>query len=269
MNIYISVVSHGHFELIESLGCLIDINRCKNIRVIVKNNKYDEFLIDYCNEHGILVIDGEYNKGFGENNNIVFNYYYSNFGVSDDDIFVILNPDVLISKEVVLDVSSKMVDDGVMLSTINLFRDVNKLEYDNAVRKFPKFRDFVGSFLGTGNKTILDKSRIEQSTDVDWAAGSCLFFSAKHYQALKGFDQNYFMYCEDIDICYRSNKLLNERLIYYPYFHAIHLAKHANRKVFSKHFYWHVSSILKFISFKLLSNNKRKEIVDSCVICNE
>lgn len=37
----------------------------------------------------------------------------------------------------------------------------------------------------------------------DWVNGACLFFRSEAFSELKGFDERYFMYCEDTDICLR------------------------------------------------------------------
>ncbi|EGR3506856.1 glycosyl transferase family 2, partial [Vibrio parahaemolyticus] len=69
---------------------------------------------------------------------------------------------------------------------------------------------------------------------------------AIHYKKLNGFDENYFMYCEDIDLCYRS-KQEGESVLYLPNISAIHFAAHNNRKLLSKHFYWHLKSVFRFL----------------------
>ena len=37
----------------------------------------------------------------------------------------------------------------------------------------------------------------------DWVNGACMIFRAKVFEKLQGFDERYFMYCEDTDICLR------------------------------------------------------------------
>jgi hypothetical protein len=85
---------------------------------------------------------------------------------------------------------------------------------------------------------------------VDWAAGSFLLFRSGMYTELNGFDTSYFMYCEDIDICWRAKVKVKSPVVYLPHIKALHYAKHANRNVFSKHFYWHVKGVLRFLAKK-------------------
>ncbi|MDE1292895.1 hypothetical protein [Vibrio aestuarianus] len=82
---------------------------------------------------------------------------------------------------------------------------------------------------------------------VDWAAGSFLVFQADLYKKLNGFDENYFMYFEDVDICFRARKYYDQNVVYLSNIKAIHQGGYQNRKIFSKHFRWYFSSLLRFL----------------------
>jgi GT2 family glycosyltransferase len=165
--------------------------------------------------------------------------------MKEEDYFIVLNPDVLIDLNDVIKLCDSMRQNNEKAATINLYKDDLKTVYDNSIRHFPKFKDFFLSYLGFKNKTIIEKSAVNNKCIVDWAAGSFLAFRADHYARLGGFDESFFMYCEDIDICFRS-KAEGVALVYYPTISAVHKAQHANRSLFSKHFVWHVKSIIKY-----------------------
>ncbi|WP_194950390.1 glycosyltransferase family 2 protein [Vibrio hibernica] len=242
--IYISLVSHGHSSIIHEIGCINSLS--DDCILVIKNNKIDD--VGLLGEHA-YIIDECYGLGFGHNNNIVYQYCVDNFGMLESDYFIVLNPDVLITSNVIKDLVNTMKNDDVNIAAINLFRDELKTIYDNSIRQFPSFIQFVSSFLRKSNTSIIDKSKVYTPIKIDWAAGSFLAFQAGHYRKLMGFDQSYFMYCEDIDICYRSS-IIGYPVTYYPQFEAIHLAKHANRKFLSKHFMWHVCSAVRFLFSK-------------------
>ena len=253
MTVFISVVSHGHAEIIKKLDCLPSLS--SEFKIIIKCNKPgdSELFVNYANCHDMYILDESYGLGFGNNNNYVFNYCTKHLGMHDDDFFIVLNPDVKIDVSSLSNLIELMKGEERYLAAINLYKNPDMTIFDNSVRKFPEFMDFFLSFMLRKNSVLYDKEKIFLPTDVEWAAGSFLAFKVSHYKLLNGFSDKYFMYCEDIDICYRSH-LYAVPVRYYPNIKAIHFAKHANRSVLSKHFWWHVTSIVKFLCFKF--NNR-------------
>lgn len=248
MNIFFSVVSHGHESLIMRLGFLAKLAQYESVAVIVKTNKAcsDSNFKAYCCANDIICLDENYGLGFGANNNFVFGYCLENGMDVEHDLFCVINPDVMIdefnTQRLLGYVKSKSFD----AIAINLYRDISMSVYDNSIRTFPSAYDFVSSFLFKANKTIIDKSVIIDPTVVDWAAGSFILFRSRVYADLSGFDEKYFMYCEDIDICYRLSRL-NYFLTFVPWVIGVHLAEHANRSILSMHFYWHLKSICRYL----------------------
>ena len=79
------------------------------------------------------------------------------------------------------------------------------------------------------------------------------------------FDDRYFMYCEDIDLCMRL-KLSGIDLYYTPHFNAVHYAQHENRRIFTKAFRWHIRSITRYILRKpILSYKNYRKITSELV----
>ncbi|EKZ8659986.1 glycosyltransferase family 2 protein [Vibrio alginolyticus] len=249
MNVYISVVSHGHYDFIKNLNVLNNLN--EKFTVIIKDNLCDNNLQKYCKENSLNYIDTEAGLGFGANNNRVFLYCKNILGMKSNDIFIVLNPDVIINADDIERVSKK-ISSGFDLVGINLYKDEGFSVYDNSVRYYPTLLSFFKSFIGMGNNTIIDKGSISSDIRVDWFAGSFMAFKASHYEKLSGFDEGYFMYCEDIDICHRS-RLIGKSAIYSPDIKAVHKAQHKNRNIFTKHFLWHVKSSLRFLIKKNLA----------------
>jgi len=250
MKVFISVVSHGHEALISDLRCLEKLAQHPNFVVVIKNNKplQDELFIKYLENNDIHFINEAHFTGFGENNNYVFQWCSDNLSLTNDDYFLVLNPDVFVCANEITKLVNAMQNHKVQLSTLNLFKNEELTNYDYCVRSFPSLVDFIGSYLGLGNKSIVDKASVKQPVEVDWAAGSFLLFKTTLYEKLQGFDSNYFMYCEDIDICWRSKKLHQHSLVFFPKIKAIHYAQHANRAILSKHFLWHIKSVFRYLT---------------------
>jgi GT2 family glycosyltransferase len=264
MKIFISVVSHNHEKLISELGCLANLSKSNQFEIIIKNNirsKTNSLLLQ-SKEKNIHLLDDCYGLGFGENNNYVYQWCIEKLSMSDDDWFLVLNPDVLVDATSILNVVKRAIDNSNELATINLYKDDKHQVYDNCVRQFPTLVDFISSYIGLGNKTIIDKRYVVKEQKVDWAAGSFLLFKSSLYRELGGFDIGYFMYCEDIDICWRAQKLQAKQLMFYPDIKAVHYAEHANRSLFSKHFIWHIKSMMRYllISYKIFKPYQSDEL---------
>lgn len=258
--VFISVVSHDHSKLIARLNVLKKLSNDENVIVLIKNNKKDELIYDYIKGSNIHLIDQDYNNGFGYNNNLVFNYCSEKLGMQEGDYFLVVNPDLIINLENIKNLVKKMETDKVSISTINLFKDEVFTIPDSSVRKFPGLYDFFSSFILKTNNTFIDKASIIKPVAIDWCAGSFIAFKVTAYKALQGFNTRYFMYCEDVDICYRAKKM-NIPIIYYPDIIACHLAQHNNRKILSKHFFWHLRSALYFLLSKRVGLKSKSNVV--------
>ncbi|MDO8610408.1 MAG: glycosyltransferase family 2 protein [bacterium] len=57
---------------------------------------------------------------------------------------------------------------------------------------------------------------------VDWVSGACILTKKIYYEQINGFDENIFMYMDEIDLLYRANKIGYETY-FYPNAKFIHL----------------------------------------------
>jgi N-acetylglucosaminyl-diphospho-decaprenol L-rhamnosyltransferase len=83
-----------------------------------------------------------------------------------------------------------------------------------SARTFPNLADAVGhAFLGmvwpgnpwTRRYRMLDWDHAAPA-DVDWVSGSCFLVRRTTWDRLGGFDEGYFMYAEDLDLCWRARR---------------------------------------------------------------
>ncbi|MDG3086941.1 glycosyltransferase family 2 protein [Vibrio hannami] len=244
MTLYISVVSHQHDDMIANSDTLKSL--AKYYKVVVKaNTKPTESLINYCNESGIYLLVGAQPKGFGANNNEVFRFAKQELGMSKDDFFLVLNPDVELELSSLSDLIEQASNYQADISAINLYTDKTFNKYDNSIRRYPSLLSPLKSLIGMRRNDIYDKSKIKEPVKVEWAAGSFLLFTVNSFEKLSGFDESYFMYFEDADICTRANKH-NLNVYYFPDVKAVHFASHQNRQLLSMHFIWYWKSSLRY-----------------------
>lgn len=69
-----------------------------------------------------------------------------------------------------------------------------------------------------------------QIRDVGWVSGACLMIRKDLAVSLGGFDENFFFYNEDVDLCIRAHNR-GYRAVYYPNAMIIHLKGQSSRKV--------------------------------------
>ncbi len=74
-----------------------------------------------------------------------------------------------------------------------------------------------------------------------WFAGMFLLFRSDAFAAVDGFDEGFFMYCEDFDICARM-RLAGWPLSLVPQVQVVHAAQQLSHRSL-RHLRWHLSSL--------------------------
>lgn len=245
MSLYISIVSHDHAEdIIHNL----QPHRLhgEQIHVAILANQADSALQSYCEEHKLSYLQNETPLGFGANHNKVFCYCREELGLRDEDWFLVLNPDVLVSPQTIGELLVALRDYYPRLAAANLFKDQQLTTLENSVRRFPYLWDFFGSLIFKSTRTTIKRQHLNDPCHVNWASGAFLVFQAELYAALGGFDERYYLYCEDVDICWRAHKLFGVRTLYLPQIKAVHAGRRDSHKSINQHMLWHISSAFRF-----------------------
>jgi GT2 family glycosyltransferase len=244
VSLFICIVNHHHDHLIINNSNLKEL--ATKYSVLIKSNSQASKALDkFCLDNNILFLQGQKNKGFGANNNEVYLYAKNKLGLKSDDYFLVLNPDIIVTQETLETLLKLAKAYNADISTINLYKNIERTEYDNSIRKFPTLLNPIKSFFRIKRNDFYDKNIIKEPLIINWAAGSFLLFKVSCFETLNGFDEKYFMYFEDVDICHRAYKN-GRKVIYFPQIHAIHLAKHHNRRIFSSHFLWYLKSSFRY-----------------------
>lgn len=182
--------------------------------IILDNNSIDEscnFIKK--NYSQIILIESKINYGFGKGNNEAVKMAKGNY-------LLLLNNDTIILNNLKPALDLIKSDKTIGVLGINML-NANK-QYLPAAGNFPNFRNmfqFVKLLnLGTEfKKGIFSK----QYYEVDWLCGSFLLLLKKTYIKTNGFDENYFMYVEDVDFCKKISKIGLKR-IFMPTLSYIH-----------------------------------------------
>ena len=244
VKLYISVINHSHDSIIIKNPTLKKLASV-HVVIIKSNTPAGAELKNYCKAGNIILLESAGKKGFGANNNEIFSYSKNELGMKNDDLFLVLNPDIVISVTSIDDLIRGINTKNIDIASINLFKDSEYQIYDNSIRHYPNVLSPIRSLFGLKRNDLYDKATITTPTRIEWASGSFLLFKVDTYKKLNGFDEKYFMYFEDADICTRANKEgLN--VYFFPSIKGIHYASHQNRLLFSRHFFWYLLSSVKY-----------------------
>lgn len=211
------------------------------------------------------------NLGFGKANNIGFKY-------SSGEYIYILNNDTLLHTQnienIVLEKFRKYDNVGILAT---------KVQYEDGtlqpnVQNFTSLKVVLLRLLRVGqlvrnNKLLLqffiwlpikpnfikvyldnfNKERNEQL--VDWASGCSLIIKREVYEKLGGFDESFFMYTEDEELCFRVHKL-GYKILYTPDILITHFEGKSNTNKSINEFLVKTKVESEFLYFKKHFANK-------------
>jgi hypothetical protein len=249
--LFISIISHHNDDDIMNNDVLPLINKLPNVVLLIRDNVNSHRLKEYCQSNDIHYTFSKKQLGFGANNNRNF-HLAIDLGITEDDWFVLMNPDVVIELDNIKALSESIESRKECIFAINLYRDKEREEFDNSLRYFPQLSSIFNVFMRKPITRHYNKKTLKNYEYIDWAAGSFLVIKFGLYKSLKGFDERYFMYYEDVDLCYRARIFHKEKVVYLKDVNAVHFGAFENRKIFSKHFRWYFKSLILFLFTKLV-----------------
>jgi N-acetylglucosaminyl-diphospho-decaprenol L-rhamnosyltransferase len=236
-NFTLSVVSHGQARMVEGLLSQLDEHSSlRGVKVIVTLNLDEEFNIESYRNIQIFMIRNSSPKGFGANHNKAFEYCTTPW-------FGVLNPDLRLTEEEpftkLLELyQSDAKDIGVIAPRI--VNEHGSLE-DSVRSNLTPWSVILRHFFGRRKSFALVEQKNAKS--FFWMAGMCLLLNSAAFKSIKGFDERFFLYCEDYDLCarlYASGYLLK----YIPNYSIVHQAQRDSHRSL-RHLYWHLSSLAK------------------------
>jgi len=70
-----------------------------------------------------------------------------------------------------------------------------------------RFSSLGPRFLNTDPKSHVQSDQLINIAEMKFISGACMFFKKETFQILGGFDENFFLYFEESDFCFRANKV--------------------------------------------------------------
>lgn len=203
-------------------GCIESIK--KNTRkisyeiIVIDNNSKDGCIEILSHQHSdVKMIANPENSGFSKANNIAA-------VISKGRYILYLNPDTVVYEET-LDKMVKYMEehpdvgiagcrvenpDGTMQRACRRSIPTPKIAFfrlSGLSKLFPNSKT-----IGKYNLSYIDEN---QEVEVEAVSGAFLMCRRTVYEQIKGFDEDYFMYAEDIDFCFKARQY-GWKVMFYP-----------------------------------------------------
>ena len=237
-DVTVSIVSHGHAAMLEPL--LRGIERCVAtgpLNVILTFNLADEpFDPGAFAGLDLRIVRNAVPQGFGANHNAAFRLCRTPW-------FAVLNPDIrLLDADLFARLQAAAASEAnVAVVAPAIFNSTGEAE--DAVRTNLTPASLFGRRLRGRRHAMRPRDVIRRGRPFRWLAGMFLLFDSAAYRAVGGFDERYFLYCEDYDLCARLY-LAGYGLLSVQDAAVVHDAQRDSHRS-ARHLRWHLGALWK------------------------
>ena len=231
-------------ELTKTVACFLNISLNKKL-FLIDNTPNKQFKGIFNQEEVIYIAVGK-NIGFGAGHNVIINKIKS-----ASKFHLILNPDVSFKAAVITNLISELENDKTLAMIAPKVLFPNKT-HQYSCRRYPSVSELLARrfiFLKPFFKSVVlqgtyrDKN-LNNPFFAEYITGCFHLYKTTDFVALQGFDDRYFLYMEDVDICKKISSLDKQKL-YYPKEKITHVLKQGSSKDLNL-FFRHTSSAIKY-----------------------
>ena len=206
--------------------CVADLARCGlDAIMVVDNGSIDGSLAtSVVASPGFGIVDPGKNLGYGAAVN-------RGAAATSSEFLLVCNPDLEVPLGAVEALAGVLVADRGVALVGPLIRTPTGERYPSA-RQFPSMVDAAGHALlgifSPNNRFTrrYQRSELDATSDeslyVDWVSGACFLIRREAFEQVGGFDESFFMYLEDVDLCWRLGRA-GWRVAYAPEASVVHL----------------------------------------------
>ncbi len=201
MNIAVVILNWNGEELLKRyLPATIAYSKGSDIYVADNASTDNSVSFVRNNYPSVKIIQNKVNGGFAKGYNDALKYVTA-------DVFCLLNSDVEVTENW-LDPISKAFEDmseaGIIQPKILDLKRKNYFEYAGAAGGFI---DQLGYPFCRGRIfQVLEKDtgQYDDTREIFWATGACMFIKKSVFNEVGGFDEDYFAHQEEVDLCWRA-----------------------------------------------------------------
>ena len=231
----ISVVSHRQATLVHSL--LNDIAKhclASSPQVILTINVPEPLPFSASDfPFQLTLIQNPVSRGFGANHNQACRR-------ASGDIFCVVNPDIRLNSDPFPPLRDALKDPKTGAVAPKVLRPDGSSEIH--ARAFPSATTILRKALFGIRSDYIEVG--EGACTVDWVAGMFMVFRTRLFRLIGGFDERYFLYYEDVDLCGRLRRAGYETRVE-PMGSVVHDARHSSHRN-PRYFLWHIRSMARY-----------------------
>lgn len=220
-NTFITVTWNNEEEignLIESIQCYEKTSQI----IVVDNNSSDDSVAVAKSYSNVKVIKLKSNLGFAKANNIAFKYVKSEF-------VTFINPDTVLNQSLIANLVQELSNNsriglvGVALENSDGSRQPSIFKFQRPLSIYIEQFN-IGKVLPNFLRKSLSPENLVNPSKmiVDWIMGAFMFTKSSYYRQVGGFSEKYFMYAEDMDLCYKYHQVGLDTL-FNPSFSVTHV----------------------------------------------
>jgi GT2 family glycosyltransferase len=231
-------------ELTNTVNCFLNISLTKTLFLI--DNTPDKKFKNIFKQREIKYIAVGENIGFGCGHNTILKEL-ENFS----SYHLILNPDVFFHQNVIPNLILELEKNKEVAMIAPKVRFPNG-QHQFSCRRYPSVKELFTRrfpFLKPIFKTTIYNGQYREKDlskpfYAEYLAGCFQLYKTSDFVKLKGFDERYFLYMEDVDIC-RKIDFLGKKKMYFPDEQIVHVLKQGSLKNINL-FFRHISSAVKY-----------------------
>ena len=197
------------------------------------------------------------NLGFGHGNNTAIRHIFNSD--KKPDYFWLLNPDTIVRSGAMdalvkhLGKSPKVGIAGSRLDRMNGTVHCSAHRFHTPISEIWERGLDLGPLSNFFKKYMVSPQVSCFPHECDWVSGASCMVKRQVFESIGVFDENYFLYYEDVDLCYRAKKD-QWQVWYIPSSRVMHIENAFNfrNKFYSKPKYWYESRMRFFVkSYKI------------------
>ena len=226
-----SIVNHGHGQMVARL--VDDLVGCPEVARIVITQNLDEDA-EYPSDPRLDIRRNKAPRGYGANHNAAL-------ADATTPFVCVLNPDIRLQGNPFPALLQSLDDQPTALSAPKIVSPDGATE--DSARRFPTVLSLAAKAFGGHDGTYSD--RMAGLFNPDWLAGMFLLMRREAFAKVGGFDEGFYLYYEDVDLCWRLRRagyqIVQDRTVA-----VTHDARRESRRSL-RCARWHLTSMARYL----------------------